>query len=471
MHRTGHHHLVTTPDGGPSRGWRKRPAHPAVALVSVRFVGKEPDIKRSTRPGVAVPLQSHLTAAAGLCLALPVSPAIMAATAVVGLSAIPRVALPAIAVMAVKGLGNTHLAGQIIGQLRLTDLCLVAYVVRHVVTSRALGRPPAHAVASAAFLAWATIVTVASGVSYSPMLRIGLYVVAGLCLARDRQSRDFLQVAIVGYAFVELTLSIREVPNRLFGVTLDDPALFGTLMAVAGILVGLRVKPLPARLALLSYLGVGVVFCQTRSVWFATAVTVAVVFLHGRGRLVPILAPAVGALIGLPLVPWLSNLANLNSESGTLRAESMTLAVQTIRDHPLAGLGWAYASAADALVRANAYNMWLFVGASTGAIGLALFTTWILLTARDLGARDRVGYLVLTLMLAMGLSEMPIYAGSIASLIFLLLISPPPAAAPRDAPDVPSAPRQPRAAPPADFPGVGPVGDAPRTALWLPSVR
>jgi hypothetical protein len=390
-------------------------------------------IERTTRRVAASLLQWHLAGAAALCIWLQSTPAIVAAAAAVGLSAIPRYALPPIAMFAVKGLGSTDLAGQIIGQMRVTDLCLVAFVVRHVVASRALGRPPAHAVAAGAFLAWTAIVTVASGVSYSPIVRIGLYIVAGLCIARDRRSRDVLQVAIVVYACVEMMLSVWRIPGRLVGVTLGDPGQFGTLMAVACVIVALRVKPLPARAALLGYLGVGLVFCLTRSVWFATAMTIAVVFLQSRGRILPIVVPVVGALVGLPLVPWLTELAHLNPVSGTLRTESMELAVQTFEENPLTGLGWAYASGPDALVQLNAYNLWLFVGASTGAIGVALFATWIMLIARHLGARDRVGYLALTLMLAMGLSEMPIYADSIVSLIYLLLISPPPAAAPSDA--------------------------------------
>jgi hypothetical protein len=378
-------------------------------------------------------MQWHIAGAAALCVWLRPTPTVMALAATVGLCAVPRYALPAIAVFAVKGLGSTDLAGQIIGQMRLTDLCLVAFVVRHVAASRALGRPPAHAVAAGAFLAWTAIVTVASGVSTSPIVRIALYVVAGLCVARDRRSRDGLQIAIVVYACVEMALSIWQIPGRLVGVTLGDPGQFGTLMTVAGVVVALRVKPLPVRAALLGYLGIGVVFCLTRSVWFATAMTVAVVFLQSRGRIVPIVVPAVGALVGLPLVPWLTELAHLNPVSGTLRTESMELAIQTFRENPLTGLGWAYASGPDALVQLNAYNLWLFVAASTGAVGVALFATWILLIARDLGARHRVGYLALTLMLAMGLSEMPIYAGSIVSLIYLLLISPPPAGARDDA--------------------------------------
>jgi hypothetical protein len=394
-------------------------------------------------------------------MALRPAPVIMAAAAVVGLGVLPRYVLPAMAVIAVKGLGSTELAGQLIGQLRLTDLCLIAYVVRHLVTSRVLGRPPAHAIASGAFLAWAGIVTVAQDMSYSPILRIGLYVGAGLCIAGDRRSRDVLQAAIVAYACVELALSIRHLPGRLFGVTLQDPAQFGTLMAVAAVIVAFRVKPLPLRAGLIGYLGVGVVFCQSRSVWFATAAAVAVVLLRSRSRLVPVVVPAVGVLIGLPVVPWLTNLAHLNTQSGALRTESMEAAVQVIREHPLAGLGWAYASGTDDFIRLNAYNLWLFVGASTGLIGVALFATWILLIARDVGARDQVGYLALTLMLAMGLSEMPIYAGSIVSLIYLLLISPPPAGTPGD-----GAEPDPHAARPLDRPARQRM--RPRTASDMP---
>lgn len=372
----------------------------------------------------------HVTLAMLLAaFALLSTPNFAVPVAIVGFLVAPRAALPAAGVVLVKNLGVEQLAGPMLGQMNLTDICLTLFVARSLGSlSRDFRNPPMHLLASGAFLSWSLIVTLIEGVSATPLLRIALYVLAGLCVARDPQARRTLEYVILGYACIELLLSVPTLPARLFGPTIGDPAQFGGLMLVAATVVVLRVRPLFVRLPLAAYLVTGALLTQTRSIWFTAAAVAVLMFLRGRGRLLPVAVPALGALIGLPLVPWLTRIAHLNRDSGYVRADSLQSSLDAVRNHPFTGQGWAYLSGTtiDPLDGGvGAYNLWLNVTASTGLVGLVLFTAWMIFVARDLGRVDEVGYTVLTIMLAMGLSEMPIYAGALLTIVFLLLVSPP----------------------------------------------
>lgn len=372
----------------------------------------------------------HITLAMLLAaLALLSTPVFAVPVAFVSFLVAPRAALPAAGVVLVKNLGFAQLAGPMFGQMNLTDVCLTLFVARSLGSlSRDLRNPPMHLLASGGFLAWSLIVTLIEGVSATPLLRIALYVLAGLCVARDPQARRILECAIVGYAFTELLLSLPMLPARLFGPTIGDPAQFGGLMLVAATIVVFRVRPLIVRLPLALYLVTGSILSQTRSVWFAAAAVAALLFLRGRGRLLPVAVPALGALIGLPFIPWLTRIAHLNPDSAYVRADSLQSSLDAILSHPFTGQGWAYLSGTtlDALHGGvGAYNLWLNVTAATGFVGLVFFAAWMVFAARDLGRVDKVGYTVLTILLAMGLSEMPIYADALLTIVFLLLVSPP----------------------------------------------
>lgn len=386
-------------------------------------------MRRLRQPATQV-ARWHVTLAMLLAaFALLSTPNFAVPVAFVGFLVAPRAALPAAGVVLVKNLGVAQLAGPMLGQMNLTDICLTLFVARSLGSlSHDLRNPPMHLLASGAFLSWSLIVTLIEGVSATPLLRIALYVLAGFCVARDPQARRTLEYVIVGYAGIELLLSLPTLPARLFGPTIGDPAQFGGLMLVAATVVVLRVRPLFVRLPLVAYLATGALLTQTRSIWFAAAAVAVLMFLRGRGRLLPVAVPALGALIGLPLVPWLTRIAHLNRDSGYVRADSLQSSLDAVRNHPFTGQGWAYLSGTtiDPLNGGvGAYNLWLNVTASTGLVGLVLFTAWMIFVARDLGRVDKVGYTVLTIMLAMGLSEMPIYAGALLTIVFILLMSPP----------------------------------------------
>jgi hypothetical protein len=367
-------------------------------------------------------------AAAVTAVALQDAKVVAAVAVAVSLLCLPRIALPAAAVVFARGLGIPALSEPLSGQLRLTDLCLILFVLRAgAPLLRGARSQPAHVLAGSLFLAWSFAVTMAQGVSATPLLRLAVYLVAGYCVMHSPDTRRLLERAVVGYACVELLLTAPALPGRLYGATVNDPAQFGGLMLVAALVVWLRWRPGPLRLLTLCYLAAGVVFSQTRSVWFAAAAVTAVLVLRARGRLMPVAVPAVGVLIGLPLIPWITNTAHLSAQSTTLRVESMRLGMAAFRAHPFAGQGWAYHAATGPhhlAASTGAYNVWIFVAASTGLVGLLLFAAWLTFLARDLSRGDSVGYAVLTVMLAMGMSEMPIYAGALLTIVFLTLMSP-----------------------------------------------
>jgi hypothetical protein len=68
--------------------------------------------------------------------------------------------------------------------------------------------------------------------------------------------------------------------------------------------------------------------------------------------------------------------------------------------------------------------MWLWVATSVGLVGCAIFSAWLVTVARGYRVGDDVGSAVLTIMLVIGVTEMPIYAGALLSVVFLLLIPP-----------------------------------------------
>lgn len=381
----------------------------------------------SPQPAVKL-VQWHIAGAASLVAFASQNNTLVAVPALAAaLLAVPHFALPAAAVVLMKGMGVAALEGPVVGQLHLTDICLLLFITRSLpALLRALRQPPAHVVLSFLFVGWGLLVTALAGVSMTPLFRIAVYLVAGCCVAGNAQARRLLEYSIVAYALIELTFSLPALPARLFGVTAGDPGQFGGLMVVAATIVALRVRPLAIRVPLAGYLAAGAFFSLTRSIWFATAAVAAVLLIRARGRLMPMAVPAIGAFVGLPLVPQITEAAQLNAASLQLRVTSMRNALADIQEHPVAGQGWAYVNRSlmgPTESGVAAYNLWLYVAACTGLVGLALFTAWLVLAARDLGRFDPLGYAVLTIMIAIGMSEMPVYAASLLTLVFLLLIS------------------------------------------------
>jgi hypothetical protein len=86
----------------------------------------------------------------------------------------------------------------------------------------------------------------------------------------------------------------------------------------------------------------------------------------------------------------------------------------------------------------SVYNLWIYLGACTGLVGVVLFLAYIALLGRA-AVPDPVAYLYLAAVLAMSLSEMHLYGVSLVAVLFFTMTSTGKARA-TDSPAVPVSP-------------------------------
>lgn len=375
---------------------------------------------------------------------------------------LPVPLLPAVMLVTLRG----RLPG--LGDLFFSDLVAIVYLIRVIVTGRfADVRPTASHAALVAFFGWATMVTATQGGHVWPLVHIMLYAAVGAALTHSPTARDGLLWTVLGLAVFETAVHLPDLTSRLYGIFTADPAQVGALL-LAALLLG----PLPAlsrlpRTLVRALLLTGVVATQTRSIWFALGIALLAAALPRRWY-APVALPLALAPAGLLLVPHVTASLDLNQESGALRWEGISAGVARFLERPLTGHGWA---ADDVIV----YNLWVQLGVAAGVVGVALFLAYVLLLGAEV-ARTPAAYLFLTAILAMSLTEVPLYGASVVTMLFFTLVTAAGGEAPRPAagrtcpPGRPSSPAAPRPAPAPTAPhaATGPAAAAPARPRTAP---
>jgi hypothetical protein len=305
------------------------------------------------------------------------------------------------------------------GGLNPCDVIAMIYLVRLAVSGSMVNIRfvPSHA-ALVAFFAWAAVVTHTHGGTLWSLAHLMLYAAVGIGLTHSPTARRGLLWAVLGLAVYQVVVHLPDVTSRLYGL-MADPAQVGALLLAALLLGPISALPLGARLMLRSLLVIGVVATQTRSIWFAFAVVLVAAALPRRWY-VPAALPLAMAPIGLLLVPGLTTFLELNEESGRLREESLAVGLRQLGERPLTGHGWA---ALDQVDGGIVYNLWVHLGVATGLVGILLFLAYILLLSVETARSRCSAYLFLTGVLAMSLTETPLYGGSVVTLLFFTVIS------------------------------------------------
>lgn len=343
---------------------------------------------------------------------------------------------PTLLLVAAIGFGGSAVATTVAGPLTISDVLLILFVARSFVgpggaRGLRLGLTERWLVG---FLAWGLFATWITGESVSPLLRIVLYAAVALRVRDTRIDVRFLFVGVLAMALWNQVTGVAEGQARLIGTLIGDPAQTGGVLLAAllpVVLGGGPRYPLPLRGVLALVLLLGVWQTQTRGIWFALLLTagVAVVVRRGGGRARVLLVGAVITAAGFLTVDALTSRLGLNAESGDFRIENITNGIRSGLARPVFGSGWANAIVVDPLgnVRPNAtavvpYNLFINVFAGLGIIGLVLLLgfVWTLL-GRVLDRRDAPAYFVVAF-LALSLTEMTLYAGSLLTLIFFVYL-------------------------------------------------
>ncbi|MFI2369186.1 O-antigen ligase family protein [Streptomyces sp. NPDC018833] len=372
---------------------------------------------------VAVTLIAHFAGPGG--------PLSVALTAVIALSALflPPEVLLAAALVTGSGLGITALQAPLVGPLLLSDLLLLACL------GCLLQRRPGEAkhdrflaVSLALFVGWSLLATLHVGTSVTPLLRIALYGAVFLLLARHRGNRKPVYAIVTCYALVNVVGGVIQDQTRLVGLDIGDPAQTGALLlaALCPLLTSELRTPLPWLVG--AVLLCGIFLTQTRSVWFATVV-VLVVWAQKRLTLPRLLVWFTAlALLGLQTVSWVTGVFGLNSTSADYRWQTIDAGLRRGFESPLFGSGWGYASSGldhsvpsylnQAVDSVLPYNLFVCVFASVGVPGVLMLALFVCRLLHRLVARRGAPLLFTVAVLAMSLTEMTLYAGSMLTLLF-----------------------------------------------------
>ncbi|GAA3255657.1 hypothetical protein GCM10020216_092310 [Nonomuraea helvata] len=326
---------------------------------------------------------------------------------------LPLAALPALMVCVIR-------MGLPFGGLNLCDVIATAYLVRLTVSGSIMNiRFAPSQAALAAFFAWAVLVTSAHGGTFWSLVHLMLYAAVGIGLTHSPTARRGLLWAVLGLGVYQVVVHLPNVTDRLYGL-MADPAQVGALLLAALLLGPISALPLGVRLLLRSLLVIGVVATQTRSIWFALVAVVVAAALPRRWYL-PGMLPLILAPVGLLIVPRLTTFLGLNRESGLLREEAIQVGLRQFGEQPLTGHGWAVLDHLDG--GGTVYNLWVHLGVATGIVGILLFLAYIVLLSAETSRARSSAYLFLAGILAMSLTETPLYGDSVVTLLFFTVIS------------------------------------------------
>lgn len=342
---------------------------------------------------------------------------------------LPPAAILTGAVVLGHGLGIAALQAPLVGPLLISDVLLLVYLLRALTQPRTgAERIGSLGLWLALFLAWSFLVTLHAGMSVTPLLRIAVYGAVFLLLARRGTDRRLVYLGVLCYALVNLVGGLLAGQARLVGVDIQDPFHVGVLLlaALCPLLTSeLRFK---GRWIVGALLLGGIVLTQTRSVWFA-AIVVLVVRAQKKitaTRLVVILTGLV--LTGLKTVDLVTQRLDLNSFSAVLRKQSVINGIRSGLEHPVLGSGWGRVSSMDhfqvsgwdTVRQVLPYNLFVNVFASVGLPGLLALVLFLGGLLRRLTRRRDTPLLFTLAVLAMSLTEMTLYAGSMQTLLFFV---------------------------------------------------
>jgi hypothetical protein len=390
--------------------------------MTTEHVNTTRTLVRQIPPGAVIGVTGALSAVLVFVITAPASaPSLRYVFLLAALLMLPIDVLPVIMVMTVR------IPATVIGPLNASDVVALIYLARLTSGGRLLGLQVSRSrIALLLFLIWAAVTTAAGVGLYTALCHIALYAVVGMAVTYRPQARTLLFVGIVGFALMDVILYLPSFPARLWGVLIDDPTHAGTLLLGALLVVSTSRLPMTAKVSLGGLLGFGIVMTLTRSIWFATG-AVAIAALLPRRWYVPILLPPALAAFTLPWAAAITSRLDLNPYSAVIRQQSMSIGLQEFARHPFFGRGWMFTSAArefglTGTTLVPTYNLWIYLGACVGIVGIALFGIFIALLAREV-ADDTAAYLALVGSLAISLSEMPFYAGSLIALLLFMLTS------------------------------------------------
>lgn len=355
------------------------------------------------------------------------------AVAVAAALLLPRGVLLAAAVVTVHGLGTSALMSPVVGPLLVSDLLLLMYLVRVPALPRQEDLGAVRRLVGpslALFVAWSLLATAIAGASATPLLRIAVYAAVFMALSRrGGTERPVVYGVVLCYALVNLAGGVLQGQTRLVGMDIGDPAQTGMLLlaALCPLLSGeLRFT---GRWVVAAALLGGILLTQTRGVWFAAAVILVVWRMPRRSpaRLVAVLLGL--AVLGFEIVDSVSQRFGLNGDSVGYRVHSIVNGIRDGMANPVFGSGWGEVSSmeylrerlSDTPEEVLPYNLFVSVFAFTGVPGLLLLTLFLAALLGSLRtARSDAALLFTVAVLAMSLSEMTFFAGSMLTLLFFV---------------------------------------------------
>ncbi|WP_326823989.1 O-antigen ligase family protein [Streptosporangium sp. NBC_01756] len=355
--------------------------------------------------------------AGALARELTGSPFLAEALWALALFVLPLPLLPALLLVTMR----LELPG--LGELGFSDLVAVFYVVRLTFSSRILDvrLSPSHLVLIV-FFGWAVLTTAPQSGMMWPLVHIMLYAVVGVALTHSPTAGTGLLWTVLGLALFETIVHLPDMLTRLHGVVLADPAQLGALLIAALLVVPLLPLPPNGRIAVRGLLLAGIAATQTRSVWFALCVVAVAMLLPRRWHL-PVGLPLLMAPPALLAAAQVTALFKLNGESLDLRLQSISEGLRKLSEKPITGHGWAFRDVSPTdFANGIIYNLWVHLGVATGLVGVALFVLYVCLLSSET-ARNPSAYFFVTAILAMSLTEVPFYGGSVIALLFFALTS------------------------------------------------
>ncbi|MGR8010906.1 O-antigen ligase family protein [Streptomyces hypolithicus] len=354
--------------------------------------------------------------------------ATLVALATLGMLLPPELLLTGAVVLG-HGFAITALQAPVAGPLLISDVLLLAYLLR-VVAER---RPSAERNGSvnlwlALFLGWSFLATLYAGLTVTPLLRITAYCAVFVLLSRRWVDRRLVYYGVLCYALANLVGGVLLGQQRLLGVDIGDPSQTGALLLAA--LCPLLTSELRfrGRWFVGAVLFCGIFLTQTRGVWFATVV-VLVVWAQKKLSAVRIAAVLAGlGLAGLQMVGLVTQWLGLNSFSEVLRRQSVVNGIRSGLENPVFGSGWGHVSSMDHFQVAGwnptryvmPYNLFVNVFAAVGLPALLALVLFLGGLLRRQACRRDAPLLFTVAVLAMSLTEMTLYAGSTQTLLFFV---------------------------------------------------
>ncbi|WP_332111837.1 O-antigen ligase family protein [Streptomyces gossypiisoli] len=326
------------------------------------------------------------------------------------------------------GLGIAALQAPLLGPLLISDLLLMLYLLRGLAQRRAEAKRSGWvAVWLALFLAWSFLSTLFAGTPATPLLRITVYGAVFLLLSRRGTDRRLVYLGVLCYALANLVCGVLDGQVRLVGVDIGDPFQTGVLLLAALCPLITSELRFRGRWVVGAVLLWGIFLTQTRSVWFATIVVLVVWMQRSISALRLVVVLAGLTLAGLTMADLVTRWLELNSFSAVLREQSVINGIRSGLEKPVLGSGWGHASTMDFRVsgwdptrQVLPYNLFVNVFATVGLPALLALVLFLGALLRRLARRRDTPLLFTVAVLAMSLTEMTLYAGSMQTLLFFV---------------------------------------------------